>query len=247
MSSPNLPGTSVVGKRSFGFAGLAAVGACAAVCSLPLLAAAGIGGGALATLAGYVRPGVDLLVAAGVGAGVLAIMAVRTKKARRSAGNVVSAEAGCGCGQAMNQPIFASAEPTSSEPIVCTADLRDMPTIRAQMDGYRAAFTRLQRTERFAGGFRWVFEPAPGLDEQLRTLAANEHRCCRFFKFEVRRSADALVWETTAHEHAAKVSEEFAELPAMLGQTTPGRDLLPIKQRVSAAGLVFAADSEHQP
>jgi hypothetical protein len=110
------------------------------------------------------------------------------------------------------------------------------------MNGYRAAFAQLRRTERFAGGFRWVFEPRPGLDGELRRLAENEHQCCGFFKFEVRTAGGEIVWQTTADERATSVLEEFSQLPARLSEIAPGQDLTPIKQSVSAAGLVFAAD-----
>ena len=86
------------------------------------------------------------------------------------------------------------------------------------------------------------FEPRPGLDGELRRLAENEHQCCGFFKFEVRTVGDDIVWQTSADERAASVLAEFSRLPARLSKIAPGQDLAPIKQRASAAGLVFAAD-----
>jgi hypothetical protein len=56
----------LVTNKSLALAGIAAFGACAASCSLPLLAAAGIGGSVLSGLAGLVRPGADLIVAGAV-------------------------------------------------------------------------------------------------------------------------------------------------------------------------------------
>ncbi|HEX2877889.1 MAG TPA: hypothetical protein VHP33_41855 [Polyangiaceae bacterium] len=111
------------------------------------------------------------------------------------------------------------------------------------MDGYRAAFAQLLRTERGVGGFRWVFEPRAELDAELRRLAENEHQCCGFFKFEVWAADDEIVWQTTADARAASVLEEFSQLPARLSKIARGQDLAPIKQSVSAAGLVFAADA----
>lgn len=57
----------LVTKKSLGLAGIAAFGACAACCALPFIAAAGIGGGVVSAVAGYIRPGADLLLAGGVG------------------------------------------------------------------------------------------------------------------------------------------------------------------------------------
>ncbi|HKY34582.1 MAG TPA: hypothetical protein VJN18_01475 [Polyangiaceae bacterium] len=245
MASSNLSVSNpAVTKRSLGLAGLTAFGACAACCALPLLAAAGVGGSLLSTIAGYIRPGADLVVAGAVGVGVLAVLAMRARKAQQTGGCDVacSTEGSCGCSPEAGKAIFTSADPAADEPVVCTADLRDKPTIEAQMNGYRAAFAHLRRTERFTRGFRWVFESQPGLEDDLRRLAENEHQCCRFFKFEVSHTGDAIVWQITADERAASVLEEFSQLPARLSRIAPGQDLGPVKQAVTAAGLVFAAD-----
>ncbi len=250
MASSNLSVSSpLVTKRSLSLslslAGLAAFGACAACCALPLLAAAGVGGGLLSSIAGYIRPGADWVVAGAVGVGVLGVFSARAWKARQAAGCGVacSVESSCGCDPERDKAIFMSADPAADEPVVCTADLRDKPTIEAQMNGYRAAFAHLGRTERFNGGFRWVFEPKPGLEGDLKRLAENEHQCCRFFKFDVRRTHDSIVWQITANERAALVLEEFSRLPSRLSGIAPGQDLAPIKQGVTAAGLAFAADN----
>src|SRR5688500_15005394 len=118
MASSNLSvSNSVVTKRSLGVAGLAAFGACAACCALPLLAAAGVGGSVLSTIAGYIRPGADLVVAGVVGTGVLAVFAMRARKAQQSAGCGVagSAESSCGCGSEGDKAIFSSPDPAADE------------------------------------------------------------------------------------------------------------------------------------
>jgi hypothetical protein len=234
----------LVTKKDLAFAGVAAFGACAACCALPLLAAAGIGGGALSVVAGYIRPGADLVVAGVVGTGVLLVMALRARR-RRATACVVAGEAsdGCGCAPPDQTKIFSTASPAVGEPIVCTADLRDKPTVQGQLDGYRAAFAHLLRTERVEGAVRWVFANRPGLDAELRNLAQNEHQCCRFFKFELRATADTIIWETTASKEAAAVLDEFARLPERLGQHARGSEALPIKQAIGSAGLLFAADT----
>lgn len=232
----------IITKKSLGLAGIAAFGACAACCAVPLLAAAGIGGGALAAVAGYIRPGADLLLAGAVGVGVLGVMAVR---ARRAAACDVSCEVsgGCGCASTDAASILSTAAPAPGEPIVCTADLRDNPTVQGQLDGYRAVFEHLLRTEKFEGGVRWVFSNRPGLDAELRNLAEKERQCCSFFKFDLRSTGEAIVWETTAREEAASVLEEFGRLPERLRQHTRGSEQQPIKQAISGAGLIFAADT----
>lgn len=237
----------LVTKKSLGLAGIAAFGACAACCALPLLAAAGIGGSVLSGVAGLIRPGADLIMAGVVGVGVLGVMAWRARSARSAACDTVCAtEGGCGCSPAEGGgSIYSTPSPRAEEPIVCTADLRDKPTVQGQLDGYRAAFAHLLRVERFEGGARWVFAKRPGLDLELelRNLAEKEHQCCSFFKFDVRADGDTLVWETTAHESAAKVLEEFARLPGRLNQNARGSDAQTIKQSIGEVGLIFAADA----
>lgn len=233
----------LVTKKGFGLAGLAAFGACAACCAVPLLAAAGIGGGGLAAIAGYIRPGADLVLAVGAGVGVLAVMAFRARSRRAAACDVAcEVGGGCGCGPQDGDDILSTASPRPGEPIVCTADLRDKPTVQGQLDGYRAAFEHLLRVETLEGRVRWVFENRRGLGEELRILAENEHQCCRFFKFDLRADGDTIVWETTATPDAAQVLEEFARLPERLSQHERGREAQAIKQTIGGAGLIFAAD-----
>ena len=234
----------VITTKSLGLAGIAAVGACAACCAVPLLAAAGIGGGALSAVAGYIRPGADLVLAGVVGVGVLGVMAVRARRRRASACDVAcEVGGGCGCASTDTSSILSTASPRPGEPIVCTADLRDKPTVQDQLDGYRAAFDHLIRTEKFEGGVRWIFENRPGLDAELRNLAEKEHQCCSFFKFDLRTTGETIVWETTAHKEAATVLEEFGRLPERLNEHARGSEQEPIKQAIGGAGLIFAADT----
>lgn len=234
----------LVTKKGLGLAGIAALGACAACCALPLLAVAGIGGGALSAVAGYLRPGADLIVAGGVGAAILAVMAFRAR-ARRAAACDVAYEVGggCGCGPVDKSTILSTASPRPGEPIVCAADVQDKPTVRGQLDGYRAAFKRLLRVEKFEGGVRWVFANRPGLGAELRSLAEKEHQCCSFFKFDLQDAGETIVWETTAGKEAARVLDEFARLPERLNQHARGSEVAPIKQAIGDAGLIFAADA----
>jgi hypothetical protein len=235
----------LVTKKSLGLTGLAAFGACAACCALPMLAAAGIGGSVLSGVAGLIRPGADLIMAGVVGVGVLGVMAWRAGGARSAACDTVCAtDGGCGCSSAGGGgSIYSTPSPRAEEPIVCTADLRNKPTMQGQLDGYRAAFEHLLRIERFEGGARWVFQKRPALDVELRSLAEKEHQCCSFFQFDVRADGDVLVWETTAHESAAEVLDEFVRLPKRLNQHARGNETASIKQAIGNAGLIFAADT----
>jgi hypothetical protein len=185
----------VFSMRRLGLAGLAGIAACAGCCSVPLLVATGVGGGALTGLAAYVRPGAELVVGLGAAGLVLGMAALRNR--RRTS-------------------VFRSPAPGPDEPIVCTADLAGKPTVQGQMDGYRVAFAHLLRTERFSGGFRWVFRKEPGLEAHLKQLAENEHQCCRFFSFDVATTSEQIYWETRAHHAAASVLELFSQLPERL-------------------------------
>ena len=237
----------VISKKSLGLAGFAAFGACAACCAVPLLAAAGIGGGALSALAGYIRPGTDLVLGGVFCAGVLGAIALRAR-ARRAAACDVACEAGgelgggCGCAPADETSILTTGSPRPGEPIVCTADLHDKPGVQGQLDGYRAVFQHLLRSEKFDGGVRWVFPNRPGLAAQLRNLAEKEHQCCSFFKFDLRAIGQTIIWETTASKEASAVLDEFGRLPERLSQHPRGNEEEAIKQAISGAGLMFAAD-----
>ena len=212
--------------------------------TLPLVVAACIGGGALSAVAGYIRPGADLLLAGGVGVGVLAVMAFRTRARRAATCEVAcTVDGGCGCGPGDKASILTTVSPRPGEPIVCTADLRDKPTVQGQLDGYRAAFEHLLRVKKFEGGVRWVFQNRRGLGDALRNLAEKEHQCCSFFKFDLRTAGETIVWETKASKEAAAVLEEFARLPERLSQHARGSEAQPIKEAIGSAGLIFAADT----
>jgi hypothetical protein len=70
---------SFLSKRRLAVAGIAAFIGCAACCAIPLLAVAGVGGGAAAALSAYLRPGSELVIGIVVFGGALAVMAVRSR------------------------------------------------------------------------------------------------------------------------------------------------------------------------
>lgn len=95
----NLPvqkSESFLSKRRLGRAGVAAVLGCAGCCALPLLAAAGLGSGAIATLSSILRPGSELLVGGTVFVVALGVMAIRSRK-KRAAGCGASCRVDGGC------------------------------------------------------------------------------------------------------------------------------------------------------
>lgn len=234
--------TPLITKKALGFAGIAAIGACATSCAVPLLAAAGVGVGALSALASAIQPGAGLGLAL-VGAGVLGVLALRTRARRAAALAGADTIGGCGCGAADKAHIFSTPSAPPGEPIVCTADLRDHPTVQGQLDGYASAFQQLTRVEKLDGRVRWIFANRPGLAEELRRLAENEHQCCRFFEFDLHAAGETIVWETSATPDAAQVLDEFARLPERLSQSARGNAVQPIKQAIGAAGLRFASEA----
>lgn len=228
-------------RRRLAWAGAAAFVGCAVSCSLPLLAVAA-GGGALTSLAAFVKPGAELVVGGVVFVGALGLMAMVQRRKSPEA-------SGCGCAPAGGaKRLFESPEPSGDEPVVCTAPLEDKPVIQRGIDSYRAAFSQLVATEHFEGGFRWRFPREPALQARLEQLIAAEYACCRFFQFRLTSEGDAIVWETRAPAHAASVIEEFSRLPErLLAEQRPGHDVATLKAKVSAAGLRFAADEVERP
>jgi mercuric ion transport protein len=83
--TPSKP-ESFLTKRRLAVAGIAAFIGCAACCAIPLLAVAGLGGGAAAALSAYLRPGSELIIGIVVFGGALAVMAVRARLKPGTAG-----------------------------------------------------------------------------------------------------------------------------------------------------------------
>jgi hypothetical protein len=123
------------------------------------------------------------------------------------------------------------------EPIVCTLDHRDMQT---RVDEFRAVFRRIVHAERFDHGFAWRFRWDMDVEAQVRSLAAKEQECCRFFRFEVSRDGAEIVWVTRADDRGAAVLEEFFRLPERLLQDD---DVKAVKAGVERAGLAFSGDA----
>jgi len=232
------PSHAFLSKRRLGWAALAAVLGCGAVCAAPLLLTLGAGSAALAALASVLKPGAELFVGGGAFAAAMVFMAVRPSAPK-------GAEAGTSCGCApsglSSEQIYRSPV-VPNEPVACTANLNDAATIQAGIDAYRQAFTHLVASERFPGGFRWIFSAVPGLRERLAGLSAAEHGCCRFLGFDVKSRGDQIIWETRAEDHAASVLEEYFRLPArLLEEQRPGHDLEHLERAATQAGITFTS------
>lgn len=97
-TSSVLKSESVVTKRRLGIAGAAAFIACAACCAIPMLAAAGFGGGVIAAASWAFRPGSELVVGVTVFLGAIVVMVVRSQLKRRSVqacGPACQVDGGC--------------------------------------------------------------------------------------------------------------------------------------------------------
>lgn len=89
MASSPQTSAPLLTKRRFGLAAVAAFIGCAACCAMPLLAAIGLGSGAVSALSSVFRPGHELLVAGGFFVIALAGAAVWSRMKRGGA-------SGCG-------------------------------------------------------------------------------------------------------------------------------------------------------
>ena len=66
--------------------------------------------------------------------------------------------------------------------------------------------------EDVAGGLRFVFRPAADFEERVRRLAAAEHDCCSFLRFDVAQVGDAVVL-TVETEPAGQEALRFLFAP----------------------------------
>ena len=114
----------------------------------------------------------------------------------------------------MDRHDILMARTSSSEPIACTLDGEGF---RRRLAELGAVFQRgYLGGERTASGVRWRFRSAPGLEDQLRSLAGREHACCRFFRFEIRAAGDEIWWDSRVDSPEAQPLLE--ELFALAGR-----------------------------
>ena len=69
---------------------------------------------------------------------------------------------------------------------------------------------------------RWRFRAAPGLEEDLRSLAGRERECCRFFIFEIQTVGYEIWWDSRVEDpDALPLLEELFSMAGSGGPTTP--------------------------
>lgn len=155
-----------------GWASLAAIGGCAALCSLPLLTAL-LGGGAAATaLASLASPGTELFVAGTAFLAVLGVVEMRRRKRRSKS----PAKAAAG-----NQALATNAVPVACDPFVFSSDERSAHHALA-----KDVILRLpSRREELSDGFRFHYQGDEELFLTLARWASSERRCCAWASFSV--------------------------------------------------------------
>lgn len=151
------------------WASIAAVGGCAALCSLPMLATL-LGGGAIAgVLATLASPSVELAAGAVIFVTVAGVLGLRAKRARsrRSAGAAKSLTTGVSNIPIACDPLVFSKEQRAEHHQLATNVIVRWPSQRVELaDGFE--FHYRGNEERFFEIARWV---------------ASEHRCCAWASF----------------------------------------------------------------
>lgn len=126
------------------------------------------------------------------------------------------------------------AEPNA--PTVCTIGEGD--SAQQRLNEFKTAFSGLQSTKRFAGGFRWIFQYSKEAEGRLTDLAKKEHECCRFFGISVAKRDKQLIWEVLADRKADEVLQEYSRLPEKFkGDAKSDEETL--KVLYTKAGLAF--------
>jgi hypothetical protein len=161
------------------------IGACAACCAVPLIAAVG-GAGLASAVAAVAEPAAGVLLATSLVVGGVMVVRQRQSAASCETTGACSVDGGCGCGPALDQK--------SAREAGCTLDASAMPD---RERSFRALFARgLLRREGDANRSTWAFAWSPELERDARALAAAESGCCSFFDFDLRRNGDELHWTT---------------------------------------------------
>jgi hypothetical protein len=159
---------SLLSKRRLAWAGAAAIGGCAAMCSLPMLAAVVLGGGAAATaIASLAGSGAELIVGGIVFVVALGVMAVRAASQRAAKQARVSAREG-DIPIACDPLVFSKDQRTEHHELSRNVVVR-WPVKREELeDGY--LFHYEGNEERFLAIAHW---------------ASSEHRCCAWASFSI--------------------------------------------------------------
>jgi hypothetical protein len=119
--------------------------------------------------------------------------------------------------------------------------MTDAPdTPQQRLDEYQRLFGQaLISREKTSEGIRFRLRAEPGVEEQVRDLAAREKACCPFFAFDVSTDGDQVIWDCAVSDDdaARAILEEYYLLPDTAVQS-PAE----LEERLSAKGLRFSAD-----
>jgi len=124
--------------------------------------------------------------------------------------------------------------PPVSTPIVCDMTASS-DTPQQRLDEYRRLFGQyLIGREKTAEGIRFRLRAEPGLEDQVRDLAAREKACCAFFAFDITIDGEHIIWDCAVSDNdtARALLEEYYLLP----QTAP-RSLDELEKRLAPKGL----------
>jgi MerR family copper efflux transcriptional regulator len=79
--------------------------------------------------------------------------------------------------------------------IACTLDGEGQ---RARLREWTELLGHAEARARIAGGVRYAFAAADGLEPRIRALAAAEEACCAFLEFDVSRTGERIEMTVTA-------------------------------------------------
>ncbi|MFI7707465.1 hypothetical protein [Nonomuraea sp. NPDC049480] len=113
-------------------------------------------------------------------------------------------------------------------------------TPQQRLDEYRSLFGQhLISREKTAQGIRFQLRAEPGVEEQVRDLAAREKACCAFFAFDIRLDGGQVIWDCAVSDNdaARALLEEYYLLPETADQNPDE-----MEKRLAAKGLHFRTE-----
>ncbi|MFI0451861.1 hypothetical protein [Actinomadura sp. 6N118] len=129
--------------------------------------------------------------------------------------------------------------PPASTPVVCDmTSATDTPQQR--LDAYQRLFGQyLVGREKTTQGIRFRLRNQPGVEDQVRQLAAREKACCAFFAFDIRTDGDQVIWDCAVSDNdtARALLAEYYLLPETAAQT-PDQ----LGDHLAAKGLRFITE-----
>lgn len=153
---------SILSRRRLGWAGLAAIAGCCVACSLPMIAAVLLGGGAAAASVSFATP------TAGLASGGLAFVLVLGAFALRA--------------QSRKAPTSSSQEiPIACDPSVFTKEEREQHV----RDCQRLLIELPLERQELQDGYLFHYQGSEESFVSLARWAAEEHRCCPWAQFSV--------------------------------------------------------------